>query len=144
MANVSINLNVSSDPILKHIGGGVSWNGPTTCVAGYQCVVLNDYYSQCVPSSSFPTTTSAASTTIATSTAGATTTVPASPASTGFVTTSGQRFMLDGEGYPLVGWVPMHPLTHKCDTRMTPLVQCERILGRLDGIQRGGHESVIC
>ncbi|KAJ3868267.1 glycosyl hydrolase family 61-domain-containing protein [Lentinula novae-zelandiae] len=30
--------------------GGIGWNGPDTCVAGFSCVVTNAYYSQCVPS----------------------------------------------------------------------------------------------
>ncbi|KAI1193468.1 carbohydrate-binding module family 1 protein [Nemania serpens] len=29
--------------------GGVNWSGPFTCVSGYTCNFLNDYYSQCVP-----------------------------------------------------------------------------------------------
>jgi hypothetical protein len=29
--------------------GGMSWSGATTCVSGYHCVVVNDYYSQCQP-----------------------------------------------------------------------------------------------
>ncbi|KAI1748902.1 carbohydrate-binding module family 1 protein [Xylaria castorea] len=29
--------------------GGINWSGPSTCVSGYTCSVLNDYYSQCVP-----------------------------------------------------------------------------------------------
>ncbi|KXN89852.1 Xyloglucanase [Leucoagaricus sp. SymC.cos] len=30
--------------------GGQGWTGPTTCIAGYTCVVQNPYYSQCAPS----------------------------------------------------------------------------------------------
>jgi hypothetical protein len=30
--------------------GGVSWTGPTTCVAGYECQFQSQWYSQCVPS----------------------------------------------------------------------------------------------
>ncbi|OBZ68220.1 Endo-1,4-beta-xylanase D [Grifola frondosa] len=39
--------------------GGIGWTGSTTCVSGYSCEVLNDYYSQCVPgaASSAPITT---------------------------------------------------------------------------------------
>ncbi|KAK3386258.1 hypothetical protein B0T20DRAFT_366146 [Sordaria brevicollis] len=29
--------------------GGMGWAGPTSCVSGYVCTKLNDYYSQCVP-----------------------------------------------------------------------------------------------
>ncbi|KAF3927972.1 hypothetical protein ABW20_dc0109783 [Dactylellina cionopaga] len=39
--------------------GGQGWTGPTTCVTGAVCVWLNAYHSQCLPASSFPTTTSA-------------------------------------------------------------------------------------
>lgn len=43
-----------SSPVLSQSAtwgqcGGIGWTGPTTCVAGTQCVVLNDYYSQCQP-----------------------------------------------------------------------------------------------
>ncbi|KAF5515352.1 putative 1,4-beta-D-glucan cellobiohydrolase C [Colletotrichum siamense] len=39
--------------------GGQNWTGATSCVSGYTCSVLNPYYSQCIPGSSTPTTTSA-------------------------------------------------------------------------------------
>jgi uncharacterized Fe-S cluster protein YjdI len=29
--------------------GGIGWNGPTKCEAGWTCSKCNDYYSQCVP-----------------------------------------------------------------------------------------------
>ncbi|KAI0810055.1 carbohydrate-binding module family 1 protein [Xylaria sp. FL0064] len=29
--------------------GGINWTGETTCVSGYVCSILNDYYSQCIP-----------------------------------------------------------------------------------------------
>ncbi|KAI0034219.1 endo-1,4-B-xylanase A [Vararia minispora EC-137] len=37
--------------------GGIGWTGPTTCAAGSTCTVSNAYYSQCLPSSTAPTTT---------------------------------------------------------------------------------------
>ncbi|KAG8976402.1 hypothetical protein FRC05_003645 [Tulasnella sp. 425] len=37
--------------------GGQGWNGPTTCVAGSTCVYSNAWYSQCLPGSSNPSTT---------------------------------------------------------------------------------------
>ncbi|KAH9940452.1 acetyl xylan esterase [Epithele typhae] len=38
--------------------GGIGWTGPTTCVSGTTCVKQNDYFSQCLAStSSVPTTT---------------------------------------------------------------------------------------
>jgi endoglucanase len=35
---------------------GIGWNGATTCVSGYNCVYLNDYYSQCQPGTATTTT----------------------------------------------------------------------------------------
>ncbi|KAI1796949.1 endo-1,4-beta-xylanase C precursor [Ganoderma leucocontextum] len=43
--------------------GGIGWTGATTCVAGTTCTYLNDYYSQCLPSSSTTTASSTATTT---------------------------------------------------------------------------------
>ncbi|KAI0450562.1 carbohydrate-binding module family 1 protein [Xylaria acuta] len=68
--------------------GGINWSGPFTCVSGYACTVLNDYYSQCVPGTA--TTTSASSTTRTTATGtttGASTTL--STATTTTATTGG-------------------------------------------------------
>ncbi|TCD60164.1 hypothetical protein EIP91_010623 [Steccherinum ochraceum] len=44
--------------------GGIGWTGPTTCVAGTSCQVLNSYYSQCLPgaASTPPTSTPPVST----------------------------------------------------------------------------------
>ncbi|KAF9466170.1 hypothetical protein BDZ94DRAFT_1252268 [Collybia nuda] len=28
--------------------GGIAWTGPTICPPGYDCIVLNDYQSQCL------------------------------------------------------------------------------------------------
>ncbi|EJF64841.1 endo-1,4-B-xylanase A [Dichomitus squalens LYAD-421 SS1] len=38
--------------------GGIGWTGPTTCVAGTVCTVMNAYYSQCLPGSASPSPTS--------------------------------------------------------------------------------------
>ncbi|KAK4098787.1 glycoside hydrolase family 5 protein [Parathielavia hyrcaniae] len=55
--------------------GGINHQGATTCVSGYSCVFLNDWYSQCQPGSAGPTTTLRTSTTTrTTSTAAATST----------------------------------------------------------------------
>ncbi|KAK6538444.1 hypothetical protein TWF694_010029 [Orbilia ellipsospora] len=43
--------------------GGNGWTGPTTCVSGFSCVYQNDWYSQCVPGSGSPTTTTKSTTT---------------------------------------------------------------------------------
>ncbi|KAI0430126.1 carbohydrate-binding module family 1 protein [Xylaria sp. FL1042] len=54
--------------------GGINWTGETTCVSGYVCTVLNDYYSQCIPGTA--TTSSVTSTaTRASTTTGASTTL---------------------------------------------------------------------
>lgn len=74
------------------------------CVSGTECQVLNDWFSQCLPSSSVPGTTATTSTPTTTTSAGSpTTTAPATPSSTAFVTVNGQNFMLGGEVFPLVG-----------------------------------------
>ncbi|KAI1858950.1 hypothetical protein JX265_005781 [Neoarthrinium moseri] len=52
--------------------GGNGYSGATTCVSGYACKYVNDYYSQCQPGTA---ATTAATTTLATSTR-ATTTAP--------------------------------------------------------------------
>ncbi|KAG7091440.1 hypothetical protein E1B28_010476 [Marasmius oreades] len=41
--------------------GGSGWTGATTCVAGSICTKQNDYYSQCLPSSNQPTSTTTSS-----------------------------------------------------------------------------------
>ncbi|KAJ7026613.1 carbohydrate-binding module family 1 protein/Glycoside hydrolase family 5 protein [Mycena alexandri] len=38
--------------------GGQGWTGATTCVAGSVCTALNDFYSQCIPGTAPPTSTS--------------------------------------------------------------------------------------
>ncbi|KAH8201801.1 hypothetical protein TruAng_004065 [Truncatella angustata] len=38
--------------------GGIGWTGSTTCVAGYICSKVNDYYSQCVTGGASSTSTS--------------------------------------------------------------------------------------
>ncbi|KAJ7206937.1 carbohydrate-binding module family 1 protein/Glycoside hydrolase family 5 protein [Mycena haematopus] len=40
--------------------GGIGYTGPTACVAGDVCTVLNDYYSQCLPGTATTTATSSA------------------------------------------------------------------------------------
>ncbi|KAF3933533.1 hypothetical protein ABW20_dc0109757 [Dactylellina cionopaga] len=45
--------------------GGVTWTGATTCVSGYTCKYLNDYYWQCIPSDQAGTTTTTKPTTTA-------------------------------------------------------------------------------
>lgn len=89
--------------------GGSGWTGATTCESGWQCVVNNSYYSQCVPATSgaapAPTTSAtsahsskATSTTLSkvvTSTSKVVTST--APASTGtFAKTDGVLFNIDG------------------------------------------------
>ncbi|TFK89118.1 glycoside hydrolase family 5 protein [Polyporus arcularius HHB13444] len=91
--------------------GGIGWSGDTTCVTGTVCTVLNPYYSQCIPGTSAPTppattptpTPSPPSTSPTTTSGTGTTTAAPPPASTGFVQVSGQKFVLNGKTYPLVG-----------------------------------------
>lgn len=56
-------------------GGGNGWTGGTTCDSGSSCVTLNEWYSQCQPGASAPTTTTTGTT--------STTTGPATPGATG-------------------------------------------------------------
>jgi len=42
--------------------GGIGWTGPTTCVAGTTCTVINSYYYQCLPGSGGTTTTTTSTT----------------------------------------------------------------------------------
>lgn len=61
--------------LLTHCkGGGIGFVGPTTCVSGSACIKVNDYYSQCQPSTAppAPTSTTVRPTSIATTTAGPT------------------------------------------------------------------------
>ncbi|KAF8588460.1 carbohydrate esterase family 16 protein [Ramaria rubella] len=42
--------------------GGQGWTGGTVCVSGYQCIVSNPYYSQCLPAASTTSSIPTAST----------------------------------------------------------------------------------
>ncbi|CEN62320.1 Putative Glycoside hydrolase family 61 protein [Aspergillus calidoustus] len=48
--------------------GGIGYTGTTTCVAGYACKYLNDWYSQCQPGNSQSTSSSTTLTTMTSST----------------------------------------------------------------------------
>ncbi|KAJ7105192.1 hypothetical protein C8R44DRAFT_834466 [Mycena epipterygia] len=50
---------VAQSPIWGQCGG-TGWSGSTTCVTGSTCTFSNSYYSQCLPGSATPTTTSSA------------------------------------------------------------------------------------
>ncbi|KAJ7199052.1 hypothetical protein GGX14DRAFT_664794 [Mycena pura] len=60
--------------------GGQGWLGPTTCVAGATCTVLNPFFSQCLPSGVGGTTTTISAT--STGAGGTTTTTSATSSST--------------------------------------------------------------
>lgn len=63
--------------------GGENWTGATTCVSGWTCTFLNDWYSQCLPASSTLTTTTSSKTSTTTTTSKTTTSSTSSPTSTG-------------------------------------------------------------
>ncbi|KAJ5698040.1 hypothetical protein N7462_000045 [Penicillium macrosclerotiorum] len=83
--------------------GGSGYTGSTTCVSGYVCHFYNDWYSQCIAgSTSSSTTTKTTSTTTTSKTTTSTTskttsTTTAVATSTGFPSTNGLKFTIDGE-----------------------------------------------
>ncbi|KAL2015160.1 hypothetical protein VTK56DRAFT_6192 [Thermocarpiscus australiensis] len=87
--------------------GGVSWTGPTKCVAGAICYKWNEYYSQCIPApagtSSIKTTTSTTTrTTLSTSrrTTSTTSRTSSSPSST-----PGVKYLITfGDSYSQTGF----------------------------------------
>ncbi|KAK4210310.1 cellulase [Rhypophila decipiens] len=58
--------------------GGSGFSGETTCISGWTCTVLNQWYSQCLPGAA-TTSTTAVRTTLTTSTVAAGPTAPATP-----------------------------------------------------------------
>ncbi|KAJ3819804.1 mannanase [Lentinula raphanica] len=86
--------------------GGIGFTGGTTCAAGNTCVLLNPYYSQCLPgASSASSSVSSVSATSTTGTGTSTTSTSSSPTATvsGFVKTSGTQFVLDNKPFTVVG-----------------------------------------
>ncbi|KAL5526177.1 hypothetical protein ACEPAG_7516 [Sanghuangporus baumii] len=87
--------------------GGINWTGPTTCVSGTVCTIQNAYYSQCLPgvasSSSAPAPSPTATPSAPTSSAPTSSAPASTPIVTGFVNTSGQKFMLNGVEYTVAG-----------------------------------------
>uniref|UniRef100_A0A093VKE8 cellulase n=1 Tax=Talaromyces marneffei PM1 TaxID=1077442 RepID=A0A093VKE8_TALMA len=63
--------------------GGQNWTGATTCVSGWTCTYLNNWYSQCLPASSTLTATTSSKTSTTSTTVKTTTSVTSSPTSTG-------------------------------------------------------------
>ncbi|KAF5378245.1 hypothetical protein D9757_009166 [Collybiopsis confluens] len=98
--------------------GGIGFTGPTTCVSGATCEVINEWcfcpigyiryklngilirFFQCIPDASSVAPTS----TVSTVSISSTTTVPSPTATvTGFVKTSGIKFTLNGKPFTVVG-----------------------------------------
>jgi hypothetical protein len=68
--------------------GGQGWSGSTTCVSGYQCSAVNEWYSQCVPGTG-PAPTTTAATTLTTARSSSTTGGGSIPTQTGGGTNPG-------------------------------------------------------
>ncbi|KAJ7270478.1 mannanase [Mycena rebaudengoi] len=87
--------------------GGITYTGDTVCATGLVCTVLNDFFFQCLKGTSTTTVSSSSSTTVSstskTTTTTTTTTTPSGPSPTGFVTTSGTKFRLNGAPFTVVG-----------------------------------------
>ncbi|TKW50987.1 Endoglucanase B [Colletotrichum tanaceti] len=60
--------------------GGSGWTGPTTCVAGWQCVKAHEWYSQCLEGTSPPSPTTLRMTTTTTTTSRPTAAITSSTA----------------------------------------------------------------
>lgn len=73
--------------------GGIGWTGSTACASGSTCTYSNDYYSQCIPSSNAPGSSSASATpTTAPSSSSATGTATSSSASSSATPVAGNPF----------------------------------------------------
>jgi endo-1,4-beta-xylanase len=46
------------------VGGGIGWTGSTICETGSTCIVINPYYSQCLPNTATVTPTSSSLTVV--------------------------------------------------------------------------------
>ncbi|KAJ3557369.1 hypothetical protein NM688_g1508 [Phlebia brevispora] len=87
--------------------GGINYTGDTSCVAGTVCTYLNDWYYQCIPAT---TTVAPSSVSSQSSVSSSSTSISSSsssnapiPVQTGFVKTSGQKFVLNGNTFTAVG-----------------------------------------
>ncbi|KAJ7325838.1 CEL4a mannanase [Mycena albidolilacea] len=89
--------------------GGIGYTGDTVCATGFVCTILNDFFFQCLlPGVGTSTVSSSSTSTVSSSTSKSTTTTSSTttsspPSATGFVTTSGTKFMLNGAKYTLFG-----------------------------------------
>ncbi|KAJ5313104.1 hypothetical protein N7508_003934 [Penicillium antarcticum] len=79
--------------------GGSGYSGTTVCTTGWVCQYQNDWYSQCLASSSGGTTTTLTTkvSTTSTSTTKVTSTTTSSTGGTGFPTTNGLKFEINGK-----------------------------------------------
>lgn len=64
--------------------GGSTWSGATTCISGYTCSAVNQYYAQCVPGGA----TATATTTLVTTKSTTAVTTAAKTSATSSVTTA--------------------------------------------------------
>ncbi|KAF9262543.1 hypothetical protein L218DRAFT_1038614 [Marasmius fiardii PR-910] len=69
--------------------GGIGWTGPTSCVVGSTCTKQNEYYSQCLPGTNAPTSTS-------TTGGGASTPVPPTTANANYWFSFGDSYTQTG------------------------------------------------
>lgn len=81
-------VGVQSQSLLYGQCGGIGWAGAKTCVSGSTCIYSSPYYSQCLPSGSGSSSTSAP-TTAAPTTAAPTTAAPTTAATTQGAAASG-------------------------------------------------------
>ncbi|KAF6843343.1 carbohydrate-binding module family 1 protein [Colletotrichum musicola] len=81
--------------------GGSTWTGPTACPNGYTCSVLNPFYSQCIPGSNTPTSTSSRPVSTPAVTGGTTRTTSSSRATTTLVTVTTTAAGGGGPGTPV-------------------------------------------
>ncbi|KAH8103480.1 hypothetical protein BXZ70DRAFT_889104 [Cristinia sonorae] len=75
--------------------GGIGWTGATLCASGTTCTILNDYYSQCIPSTNAPGSTAAPAST-----------APPAPAPTASAPSNANFWFSFGDSYTQTGFVP--------------------------------------
>ncbi|KAJ5457380.1 hypothetical protein N7530_012654 [Penicillium desertorum] len=96
--------------------GGSGYSGPTLCGSGWTCQYQNDWFSQCLESTNGGTTLS---TKVSTTTSKTTTTTKATASATGFPTTNGLEFEIDGKTNYFAGsnsyWIGFLTNNHDVD-----------------------------
>ncbi|KAI1331345.1 glycoside hydrolase superfamily [Xylariaceae sp. FL0255] len=117
--------------------GGTGYTGSTVCASGSYCLYQNTYYSQCVPGTASTTLTTSKTTTAAssgtkttttvskTTTSASKTTTTGTSSSTGFPSTSGTKFNIDGKVQYYAGtnayWMSFLTSDSDVDTAMSTL-----------------------